>query len=222
MELTELQVGKKIEIVLKNKNDLQERSFISRFDIIENDTIQILAPLQDCNVYQLQNGTNIEVFFISKLDLYRFEGYIKDRGKENNIPYLIINRTSNIERIQRRQFYRYEKMIPVKYKLTDQRGAIIEPVTNYQSHTKDLSGGGICLYTNKDVGLDSYYEFEIDIDKTIIKFIGRAVRKKISEDNNNYKYELGIWFKKITNLDRETIIRYIFIEQRKLRKKGLV
>jgi len=44
--------------------------------------------------------------------------------------------------------------------------------------------------------------------------------RKLEQDE--YQYETGIAFDVIENRDRETIIKYIFKQQRQLRSKGLI
>ena len=55
-----------------------------------------------------------------------------------------------------------------------------------------------------------------------VRFFGKVIRYERSELEGRFKYEAGIAYIKINDNDREAVVRYIFNEQRKLRKKGLI
>lgn len=223
MELSSLQVGKKIEIIIKNPLDnMAKLSFISQFEEIEDrENILVSAPLRDGIIYPIQLGTSLEIFFIHKMDLFKFKASVINRTTSNILPFLVISQISDIERIQRRQFYRFERNLDLTFGKFDMI-THVESDEKISACTKDLSGGGLCMYTDCKLDIDTIINCEIILDEeNKIKFLARVARRTESE-NSNHKYEIGICYKRISNLDRETIVRYIFIEQRKLRKKGLV
>jgi c-di-GMP-binding flagellar brake protein YcgR len=89
--------------------------------------------------------------------------------------------------------------------------------------TRDLSGGGICMAVKEKVDTAKPIECQLQLPESIlIKFTGKAVRLSCVDNKGTYKYEVGIEFMEIDNKCRESIIGFIFQEQRKLRKKGLV
>lgn len=56
-----------------------------------------------------------------------------------------------------------------------------------------------------------------------IRFIGKIVRFENNDDSSlDYKYKAGLAYDIIDNKDRENIIKFIFKEQLKLRRKGII
>ncbi len=96
----------------------------------------------------------------------------------------------------------------------------------YHGLVVDISGGGL-RFTSKmhyDTNPEVNCQFDLNIGEDIItlEILGQVVDSKIV-DFETMKYETRVMFDDIANEDRETIIKYIFEEQRKRRKrkKGL-
>jgi c-di-GMP-binding flagellar brake protein YcgR len=87
----------------------------------------------------------------------------------------------------------------------------------------NISGGGICLRIEEKIDIGRLVECVVDTDADRkISFIGKVVRCEKSEIESKYRYEAGIDYTRIEDKEREAVVRFIFEEQRKLRKKGLI
>ena len=130
-----------------------------------------------------------------------------------------IQTLSQINKIQRREFFRFEANLPIRYRIFESANSksnqeFIEAVT------RDISGGGLCIRLIEPVEMDKYIECEL-ILSTKVKFIGKVVRlTEYDTLHGQYKYEIGVSYKNIDEPMREKIISYIFQEQRRLLKKG--
>jgi c-di-GMP-binding flagellar brake protein YcgR len=85
----------------------------------------------------------------------------------------------------------------------------------------DLSGGGAKISAKTDINTDRYMyvSFKLKtrtIDQTI-NVIARRIKTEIKSDSGMYEHRIEFLFKEPE--DRETIIKYIFDEDRRLRKK---
>ena len=227
MKFVEVETGTKIELELFNKlGETVKPVLVSQYEWMENTNTAIIdAPIQAGTVYPVRIDTLMYVYFIHKGDLYRFKAKVLDRGLRENLALLKIGVCSDIERIQRRQFYRFECTLPIRFRMVDS----FDPGLNVKipfknAVTEDISGGGLCVILGDDkLTADELIECELQLEeKSTIRFFGKVVRANALEPGDRYKYRAGIRFKKIEDRDREIIISYIFQQQRKLRKKGLI
>jgi c-di-GMP-binding flagellar brake protein YcgR len=226
MKITDLKLGTKLELELNYSADSGNKILlISEFEWAEdNDEAIIAVPIREGKYYPLDIGMTVTVYFNHNCDFYRFSADVLGRIVKEKLPLIKIRVNSDFERIQRRQFFRFNCIIPVKYRIVAFSGnsKINEsPLTN--AVTRDLSGGGLCLAVREKIETNKIVECDLFITEgKVINFLGKVLRLSDHEEKGIYKYEAGIEYIKIDDKCRESIIGYIFQEQRKLIKKGLV
>ena len=168
-----------------------------------------------------------------KSGIYSFDGRIIQRTKEKQIFILVVKFEGNVQKSQRRAFYRMDIVKRVKINLPmDENIDTAEKLEKNKKQIqfypreillKDMSGGGFGFLTDDIFTIGDVFLAEINLDGTIIEVIGKIVRKNtVSNNQNNYKYALGVEFKFLDTKTRREIINYIFNKQRELRKKGLI
>lgn len=226
MKLTDIKPGVKLE--LEVYNDMNERiipTLTSQFEgALDNTTAVIYAPIHEGNIYPLHIGWTMVIYFLQKENLYSFSAKLLDRKIKDQIALLSIELTTSIERIQRRQFFRFECNLPIKYRViesTDDAGS--EYPEFMSAFTVDISGGGVCIKLKEHISLNKLIECELELEENNkIVFMGEVVRSSKREEDMIFNYDVGISFKDISNRDKDNIVKYIFCKQRKLRKKGLI
>jgi c-di-GMP-binding flagellar brake protein YcgR len=232
MKLNDLIPGIKLELELYNKDgDVIMPAFVSEFEWAENEyTAVIAAPIREGIIYPVPVGSHMEIFFAFKyeepnrIEMYKFKAKVIRRKTVDNIALLDIEQASEIEKIQRRQFFRFDCSIPIRYRqvisLNKEQN---EGIPFKKAYTRDLSAGGLCFKTEEKLEMDKTLEVEIFLEENLVKtFYGTIVRVSKLEGLERNFYEIGIWFKKVESKEREAIVKFIFIEQRKLIKKGLI
>lgn len=227
MKLKEIQPGTKLELEIMNSiGNNPKITLVSEFEWAESDSEAVIAaPIHDGAVFPVHIGAHINIFFIYKEDLYKFSAKVLGRRAGDNIALLKIEVKSEFERIQRRQFFRFEYSVPFKYRVFDLSDDKLNaaPSAFRNTITRDLGGGGLCFLAEEEIDMNGIVEGELDLGgNEKVKFIGRVIRVKKRDLETRFKYEIGIEFYEIENRNREAIIKYIFQEQRKLRKKGLI
>lgn len=218
-KFSDIKIGKKIEIVQKSFKD--KKSYISQFESIDKKgvDISVLAPMQEGRIIPISRGSIIDVYFINKVDLFHFRAEVVDRIIQGAIHLLKINRIDDLKRIQRREFYRFECMLDIKIQIVVEDENEESKQEFFNARVVDISGGGVKIVIEKSLKKNTLLNCELKLkNNDTIDFLGKVVRV----DKDSGKYEIGIMFKRIKRNDRETVIRYIFIEQRKLRKRGLI
>lgn len=234
MKLSELKTGTKLQLVLYNEmGEKINPTFASELEWTENDeSLYIAAPIHEGVLYPVHVGAVMDVLFVIraddfiKIDMFSFKAKVIERNNDGNVAMLKIKPVTELERIQRRKFFRMKATLDIKYREPVNKDADPSMQHAYKKAvTRDLSGGGLCIATMEKLENGKIFEFVLDLaGRGEIEFIGRVVRviKTYDGDEFKYKYQIGISFEKIEEKDREEIIRYIFFAQRKLRKKGLI
>lgn len=225
MKVTDLSIGLKLELEVYNDLDeIIKPSFVSQLEWVEDENNALIAaPIHEGVIYPVRIGSMMNVFFIQKKEDYRFRARVVNRGRRDNIAMLDIEIVSEIQRIQRRQFFRFECTVPIKYRVLDYLDPEYEKTPFKKTFTRDLSGGGLCLIADEKIESNALVEcIAVLGENKNVSFFGRVLRSIAREYENKVSYDVSVEFKKIENRDREAVIGYIFREQRKLRKKGLI
>lgn len=225
MELTDLKIGKKLELeIYDSSGKMLEYLLISEFEWAEDENIAFIAdPIFEGDIYQINQGTLIIVYVANKFDYYKFKAKVLERTIRDGFRLLKIQKWGDIEKIQRRQFFRFECILPIKYRVISSSNSQDSIEARFiEVITKDISGGGIRIRVKEELNLKELVECELILGGKKIEFSGEIVRKIQCKFEGKYKYELGVMMKEIADQDREAIIQYIFNAQRELRKKGLI
>lgn len=173
-------------------------------------------PVKDGYYRPLSIGTPIEGYFFSGTGQYFFASTIKNRIFLEDQPVLVIEIPDMFLRTERREFYRVDTFFPVKIIVTGLKGEgdLLHVESNeYSASCVDISGGGmgIDVRSSQIIPIIQNQEVEIDFCGAIpglSKCKGIAVRKP-----NGCELGWGIKFIKMSDSDRDKVIRYIFKKQ---------
>lgn len=205
--------------------DNMDFNLISKVELIKDDGNIALGTIQD--------GDEGKIFVSITLDKDKFtllragdivRGIITDKDKVLGFNGLVNRRISgempmyeviyrDLTKIQRREDFRMECNIPVKYSLDNTLPEDFEGL--YDGFIVDISGGGIRLLSNEK--LDKYTEvlfvFKLNEDEMILK--GQIVHVGDNDSLNGMKYTYGVRFTNVTEDEKEIIIKNIFTIMRK-------
>lgn len=240
-----IRVGDKIEIRVAQEVEqaLQTRETVRMYksqvlDIKENGKLQIAMPTEGGRLAMLSLGLRYEFVFYSKGGLYRALGQIRERYKKDNIYMLDIEFKSDLEKFQRREYFRYACIMEfLYYKIPKEAVDLDTPQEIYETirddylagnttlgKIMDLSGGGIRFSTEEKLenGDNLLMELHLKnerIDKrySIVAEVVSCSRMEKLRDN---RFEVRAKFFIRDDKIREEIIHYIFEEERKTRQRG--
>lgn len=230
MELSDVGIGTKLELELyDNSGERLEPTLVSEFEWLETESVAVIAaPIFEGKVVPLQINSVMNIYFIKKdgglNNLYKFNAIILSRDVSENLHILTVEKQGDIVKVQRRNYFRLDCFAEVKYRVVGESEDEAEKESSYvRTLASNLSGGGISLMLEEKIEPGSILECEMFSDQMrMVKFYGRVVRFEDTGREGKYRYEAGIAYIEINDNDRETIVRYIFDEQRKLLKKGLI
>lgn len=233
-----IKVGMRIEIKSDDNNDelAGDATFVSEvFDIFPNGDIEIAMPIYKNRLILLQNGARYSFMFCETKVFYEAKGIVKDRYKSDNQYLLKIRLLTQPTKIQRREYYRCETSFEVDLQdMTVEEGTsdqIQKILIDYDINSRredlmhglavDISGGGIRIMTRFISDNLSYKRiiFDLPLENKMQHFnLCGQVLSCIAIKDSVSRYENRFKFVGITPEDRERIIKFIFEEERKIRK----
>lgn len=225
MEYRQIETGTKLELELYNSNYEKVCSgLVSQFESYDetSNMMEIHVPFTQGKIYTIHTGAELDVIFLKEKDTYMFKAVVTGRKNTEPIPMLWVKPVSQIEKIERRSFFRMECKLPVRYHIigsTEEKDT--EEIQMLDCYTRDISGGGVCLVTEEAYEPGTKIRASLKIGKQI-GFIGTVVRSVQIREKGKILYEIGVEYKQIENRDREKIISYIFEKQREKIRKGWI
>lgn len=201
------------------------------FDVISEDRLEITMPMEKSKLILLPVDAEYDLYFYTQAGLYQCFARIKDRYKNNNVYILVLDLTSNLRKFQRREYYRFSCALEMnsrpleKEEITaiERYGNMISPGLPLQrSVIVDISGGGVRFIGDYSYALDSLiccrYHLVIDGRDKEYNLIAKVLTVKELENRPGI-YEHRAQYVNIDTIEREEIIRFIFEEERKNRKR---
>jgi len=212
--------GEKIQLELRNKQGEIDQLASQITEVNPDGTFEILTPIHKGKIVNLLNETKLEVVMPKGDAIYRFKARITGK-KFQKIASIRIEPLSEVEKIQRRGYFRMKVIKEVTIKKVENfdekifgnpgKGTLI-----------DLSGGGAMFTCAANFEEGDLVELDFEMRDKPVSFIGSVRRKILNDDNARYKHSYGIRFENITTAEKNEIAKFVFEEQRRLIKKGLI
>ena len=202
----------------------------------DNSVIYVTAPIEAGLPKYLQANIRYDFIFITEYGLYRAEGQCIGRKKEGEILLNAIALTTNTAKFQRREYYRLSCALemsarPLEKEEKEAMDAnadifLVPGLPLKRSVVVDISGGGIRFISSFKYEPDSlvYCKYNLIIDGVSKEYtLICKVLQNNELDNRPGVFEHRAQYVDIDTYEREEIIRFIFEEERKHRKreKGL-
>lgn len=185
---------------------------------VEEDSISILIPTINGTYLTMRQDEKYEIFYNNKKGgVYKFKIDVMGR-KYDKVPLIVLGEPYEVKKVQRRKYVRISHSGIVNYYIT--KNYPKQKFKNYDildfkvGYTVDLSGGGLRLRVSEKPELEDYIIMHLNIEEDFI-VLGKVVR--VEEDNNG-KYTCGVDFLEIEENEREKVIRYVFMEMRRMLK----
>jgi len=212
-----LKLGENIEIEIDNgESFLKMKSNI--ISVINDNRISISMPIYKGRIYPIAAGRRINVVF-SKANkgTFYFTAEVVNRMEKENLKILLVKKISDIKHFQRRDFFRLSIVLNMDLEVIENGS----PIKTIAAISKDISGGGLRLITREKLPKHTVVKCIMKLDNDVVEPFGKVVRCSPQADSI-IKHDVGICFTAIDESIRSKIISFIFKNQRKLRKKGLI
>ncbi|WP_261129153.1 flagellar brake protein [Bacillus sp. Marseille-Q3570] len=167
-------------------------------------------------------GTKFYAHFTTKDKItYKFHTEMTDRKKEH-IPLLILSfpGENNLEKIQRREFVRVDTAIDIAIHPADYQ---FQP---FAAITSDVSAGGCAIILpeqhrlKEGMEVNCWMVLPLKDQHRYVKQKAKVIR--IIKGENGKRDKAPLQFMKITERDKQHMLRFCFEEQLMLKKRGLL
>ncbi|MBR6329228.1 MAG: flagellar brake protein [Lachnospiraceae bacterium] len=227
--------GDRVDVSRIRKNDSMDvTQYHTRvFDIVSDDELKINMPMEGSRLVLLSMGQEYELCFFTSAGLFQCYAVVKDRYKSNNVVVATVELTSGLRKFQRREYYRLNTILDMKCTAIN-----AEQELQFDNHVEffgtdfvmkdgvivDISGGGVRFVTKTFYEKDTkiYFSFSLNIGNKPMQFntLGVVLSSRQLPDRPG-EYENRVQFINMLADERETIIKYIFEEERKIRRKEM-
>ena len=243
-----IETGTKLELKkIRHVETVPEVSYVSRFLYQKSvDEAVIEMPVKAGAMVPLEPGETYQVCFFTSKGLYQCQSQVIDRYYEDSLPVAVLKLRSEFEKLQRRQYYRMECLLQLEFatiseddlkKMVLQKGTLGDQIAKkdgadvseqsvkvryYPGTILDLSGGGIRYNSGHAAESGDIVAIHVaftDPDLQRLHTLFAKVLTVLPVQNRSGVFEHRVEFVAITNAERERIIRYIFLEERKRRKR---
>jgi len=232
-----LKIGNKIELDKINKlsgNAQKGDIYVSQILDLDEKKQEITAamPIMQGHIVPLEVGQELNVYFYSDKGIYKNKCKVIFRGKQDDVYIMKLTMLSEMKKFQRRQFYRLPCNIEAIIRFLDE-----EQVATYSKNhlppkvgsdragigmIVDISGGGVRIMSDTAFEVDGYifmtFPIQMNIGDRNIEVLGKVVASIESPNRNNY-FDNRIQFKEIDIELRDTIVKYIYEQQRKIQRR---
>lgn len=233
-----IEPGNKIEIQMvepkKEKGQEAPKTYVSQIqDILSENQLEIVMPMEQSKLILLPMDREYNLVIYTNNGLFQCFARVIDRYKSNNIYNLVVEMTSNLRKYQRREYYRFSCALEMNSRnLEEEEVRAIEerdPYSNLipglplkRSVIVDISGGGLRFLSTHpyEPGSLIYISYNLLVGGKMKEYelVGKVLSSNKME-NKKGSYEHRVQYVDIDVDVREEIIKYIFEEERKHRKR---
>lgn len=227
--------GDRIELQSVNRSLIEnetKRIYETKvFDILSNDKMEIVMPMDKIKLILLPVDAEYDIHFYTKSGLFQCFARVIDRYKSNNVYILALELTSNLRKHQRREYYRFSCALEMNARNLKEEEVIaidknavqlVPGLPLKRSVIVDISGGGLRFVSTQRYEVDSliYCNYQLLVNGKTKEYnlVGKILKLR-ELDNRPGEYEHRIQYVNIDMDVREEIIKYIFEEERKYRRR---
>lgn len=220
------------------KLGIKPKIYVSKiYDFTDEGYINVAMPISKGKLVPLERGRIFDVFFYTSKGIYQCRAKIMNRSKSDNLYSLEILLVTELQKFQRRQYFRLEKTLPIYYaELSEENYLLILKTHQFpddmkdinlfsQADTLDISGGGMRFVGRTQIaqGKKVLVMFDINEHGKPVKYrLPATVILSFGIRGRAGMFEHRIEFENITKEYRELLIRYIFEEERKKRRVDIL
>lgn len=205
------------------------------WDTISEDRIEVLVPIEKNKLIPLPVNSDYDLYiYTASGRQYQCSAKIVDKYKSENKHILLFELISSLKKFQRREFYRLNCTLEIGVRLLEDEEVeavlreerfLVPGLPLKKAIVVDISGGGMRFVGRYVYKPDSFLycgcTLNVDGKEKECVLVAKVLRMRELEDNRG-TYEHRVQFVSLDPKEREEIIRFIFEEERKHRKKGIL
>ena len=195
-------------------------------------TAKIAMPISEGKVIPLEIDDDYNLCFFTNSGLYQCTAQIKKRYTENRMYVMDVIFLTPLKKFQRRKFYRLDCLFPIRYRIVPkeqfekkneaEQDNEKDEILWEEGTISDLSGGGIRFHGNVECKKEDLVEIvlPLSLQSGIVPLsLYMKVVSCVHFEGSRVAYETRGEFLDINEKERETVIKYVFEEQRRRMRK---
>lgn len=244
-------IGNKIEMKLVKQGSISVKDdkpvYISQFVQWTKERVaQIAVPMYKGQRIPVRVGDEYQLTFYTPKGLYRCLAVILEQSVHGQLPTSSVRLASDMEKYQRRQFYRMECILPLTYAVLteeqkklytdfrectepEQKEALrlkiqMEPIEFFEGTALDISGGGMRFNSAIQQSENDTLLLMPELPQATRQKVPFLFARLISSSPLQKKeavFDNRVEYIDISVKERELLICYIFKEERERRKREL-
>jgi c-di-GMP-binding flagellar brake protein YcgR len=213
-----VEIGEKLGVVVMDRNGQEKECLTSQVLEFQDGVMEIAMPIREGRLVPIPVNSCVKVMYYRDNGQYCFSAKVLDRRK-GKIPIVRILAISEVKKIQRRDYYRLNATLPIRVCFMDEK-----PDNEYScidTHTIDISGGGLKFASKENFSNADQMICQLTLKDKTLNIKARKVRSS-SVYGEEFSFEIGVEFVDVEERIRDEIVNFIFDEQRRLRRKGMM
>lgn len=216
--LTDLHINTRMEVEVPEGP--WQGIYQSRVEDMTPAELAIALPTAGRRPVLLDPGQAVRCRFISRRACYQFDAQVLDR-RAGPVPVVVLAMPGEWERLQRRHFARLDVSVPVRYSPRLPGGGPLADRPLISARTRDLSGDGCAIWTVEPPDPGTELDLFLSLPPgQVLHLAARVVR--LTGPSPAGRVLTGLRFVAPAEADRDAIIRYLFREELRRRRNGLV
>ncbi|MDE7403687.1 MAG: flagellar brake domain-containing protein [Lachnospiraceae bacterium] len=200
-------------------------------DVLSEDRFEVRMPMEQSKLVLLPVNAEYEVLFYTSMGVYQCLANVVDRYKTETQFVLLMELSSSLSKFQRREYYRLSCALDMEARPLEQEEIeALEQQKEFLNERRllkrhvivDISGGGIRFVGDSAYEPETmiYCRYKLERGGKIKEYelIAKVLMVRKLEDKPGF-YEHRAHYINIDTAKREEIIRFIFEQERKNRKR---
>ncbi|MCM1282124.1 MAG: flagellar brake domain-containing protein [Muribaculaceae bacterium] len=207
-------------------------------DMLSDMETEITMPMQGGRMVLFQVGAVCDLVFYTKRGMYHGIATVKGRYKKGNLYFLSIQVKELPQKFQRREYFRIDFLAEIQYYLITEKTARLETTNQLLAAIRepenmasmrmgtlqDISGGGAKFLSGEMYEKGSYLLLLVHLNSAWLDETFYLVCRVVESSRHpslEDKFSNRVQFIYKDLRDREKIVRFVFEEERRMRKKEI-
>lgn len=180
--------------------------------VISDEEIVIEVPIVGGNALSMHSGSCYELTFYEDASMLTQHVEVVSRHLSGNVVCARLRLFGSIKKVNRRKYFRLSVLID-----GESRGGRnpFSPMT-----TINLSAGGIRFVTFEKYIPDQYIQLRIVLGDESLDVVAKVISSALVQDSIR-RYDVRAKFEQISEREEDIILKYLFEQQRVMKRKGL-
>lgn len=214
VEAYKFRVNENVEVAV----DKSEDYYKSIIQSSRRDHISIGLPMKQRKTLLLHEGEKVQIRRAREDAIYYYDARVLSRSREGGIPLYRLSIPQETRRVQRRNFYRLETLLPLAYRIKPEKeqgegGEEREAVPWEKTTLVNIGGGGLKFIPKGEIPQGVVLEMEIGLPDHTLRVEGCVVRLvKVNDLKLKHlsPYRVSVQFRGMRERERDKLIGFIF------------